>query len=74
MPQHVFKLNTSTSAILSENTSRSVVTIPANAVVTLVDGDPEGDGLVKVRYRDQVLSMFAVDLRTRSKRMWARSA
>jgi hypothetical protein len=74
MPQRTFKLNTSTMALLNENIKPSVVTIPATAVVTIVDGDAEGNGFVKVRYRDQVLSVFAVDLRTRSKRMWVRSA
>jgi hypothetical protein len=69
-----YKFNVPTSAILSANTQRTVVTIPANAVVTIVDGDPEGDGLVKVRYRDEVLSVFAVDLRKRSQRQRGQSA
>jgi hypothetical protein len=42
--------------------------------VTLVDGDPDGNGFVKVRYEDKVLSMFAVDLRTRGGRIWGQSA
>ena len=49
MPQRMFKLNTSTTAILNENVQPSVITVPANALVTLVDGDPEGNGVVKVR-------------------------
>jgi hypothetical protein len=74
MPQRMFKLNTSTTAILNENAQPSVVTIPADALVTLVDGDPEGNGFVKVRYEDKVLSMFAFDLRTRGERIWGQSA
>ena len=74
MPQRMFKLNTSTTAILNENNQRSVVTIPANALVAIVDGDPNGNGFVKVRYRDKLLSMFAVDLRTRGERAWGQSA
>jgi hypothetical protein len=73
MPQRLFKLNTSTTAILNESTKPSVVNIPADALVTLVDGDAEGNGFVRVRYRDKVLSIFAVDLRTHGKRMWAQS-
>ena len=74
MPQRMFKLNTSTMAFLNENNQRSVVTIPAKALVTLVDGDAEGNGFVKVRYGEKILSMFAIDLRTRAERMWGQSA
>jgi len=49
----------------SENDHRRVITIPADASVTLVAGDIHGKGTVKVRYRDQPLDMLAVDLRTR---------
>jgi hypothetical protein len=41
MPQPTFKLNTSTIAILHENAQPRIVTIEANALVTLVDGDAE---------------------------------
>jgi hypothetical protein len=74
MPQCSFKLNTSTTAILCENNQRSMITIPAKALVTLVDGDAEGNGFVKILYRDKILSMFAVDLRKRAERMWGQSA
>ena len=74
MPERAFKLNTPTMAILSENDHRSVVTIPVNAVVTIVAGDLGGDTLLKIRYRNQVLEMFAVDLRTRGERMLRQSA
>ena len=74
MPRSMFKLNTSTTAILNENTQPSVITIPADALVTLLDGDAEGNGFVKVRYGNKTLSMFAVDLRTRGERMWGLSA
>lgn len=74
MPQRMFKLNTCTMAILDENNRPSVVSIPANAIVTLVVGDTEGNGFVKVRYRGEVVSMFAVDLRTRGERAWGQSA
>jgi hypothetical protein len=66
MPKHAFKLKTSTLAILSDD-QRTMVTIPANASVTLVVGDIHENGFVEVRYRDQVLIMFAEDLRTRGR-------
>jgi hypothetical protein len=74
MPQRMFKLNTSTTAILNENNQPSMTTVPANALLTLVDGDAEGNGFVKVRYEEKILSMFAIDLRTRGERMWGQSA
>jgi len=61
-------------AILSENDHRSVVTIPANAVVTIVSGDLGGDRLLKIRYRTQELEIFAVDLRGRGERVARQSA
>ena len=69
-----FKLETSTTAILTEHNQRTMVNIPANALVTLVDGDAEGNGFVRVRFEDKVLSMFAFDLRSRGKRVWGQSA
>jgi len=74
MLQITFNLNTSTMAVLDENSQPSFVTVPSNVLVTLVAGDVDGNGFVKVRYQDKVLSMFAVDLRTRAERMWAQSA
>jgi hypothetical protein len=74
MSQRMFKLNTSTTAILNEDHQPSIVAIPANALVTLLDGDAEGNGFVKVRFEDKVLSMFAVDLRIRGERVWKQSA
>jgi hypothetical protein len=74
MQERAFKLNTPTMAILSENDKRTVVTLPANAVVMVVAGDASGDGLLKIRYRNQVLEMFAVDLRVRGELMLRQSA
>jgi hypothetical protein len=47
----------------------SFVLLPANALVTLVAGDPNGNGFVKVLYRDKILSMSAVDLRSHGERV-----
>jgi len=65
MLKRTFKLKTSSFAILSEKEHRSIVTIPAQSLVTLVVGDINADGFVKIRYRNQILLMFAIDLRTR---------
>ncbi len=61
MPQRTFKLKTSTLAILSDD-QRTMVTIPASALVALVVGDIDENGFVEVRYRDQLLIMFAEGL------------
>jgi hypothetical protein len=74
MSQGTFRLSRPTLAIRRENDQRSMVTIPANALVTLVDGDTEGKGFVKVRFEDKVVSMFAVDLRSRGECVWGQSA
>ena len=69
-----FKLETSTTATLHENDQRVVFTIPANALVTVVDGDPNGNGFVRVRFEEKILSMFACDLRNNGVRVWGQSA
>jgi hypothetical protein len=74
MPQSRFKLNASATAILSECNQRTTITIPANALVTLEDGDAEGNGFVRVRFEDKILSMFAFDLRSHGERVWGQSA
>lgn len=66
MAECVFKLRTPTVAVLSENEQRRVVTIPAQALITIVAGDLACNGLLKIRYRNQDLEMFALDLRTRA--------
>jgi hypothetical protein len=73
MPQLAYKLNICTAAILNENNQPCLVTIPADALVAFVDGDAEGTGFVKVRFEDKVLSIFAIDLRTRGERVWGQS-
>ena len=49
-----FKLTNGTMAI-SEKDRKSVVLIPAGARVVIVDGDIEGDKLLKIRYQEKVL-------------------
>lgn len=64
MPQLKFKMHSSV-AMRPENDHRKVITIPANASVTLLSGDINGKGVVKIRYHDQPLEILAIDLRTR---------
>jgi hypothetical protein len=66
MVERVVKLNMPTMAVQSDNKHMSVVTVPANAVVVIVDGDLYGTGFVKIRYMDQTLAMYAKDLRIQS--------
>ncbi len=63
MPRRTFRLNASTMAVLSENGQRTLVAIPAHAIVTVIVGDLNGDGFVKVRYQNRILTVFADDLR-----------
>ena len=69
MRQRTFKLNTATMAILSDSSQRTIVTVPEHSLVTVFDGDVDGYGFVKVRYRNQVLDIFALDLRNRGERV-----
>ncbi len=50
-------------AVQSEKEHLRVVTLPAEAIVSIVDGDIRGTGFVKIRYMDQTLAMYAKDLR-----------
>jgi hypothetical protein len=65
MPERVVKLNTPTMAVLSDNEHMRIITVPSEAIVSIVDGDINGTGFVKIRYKDQMLPMYAKDLRSR---------
>ena len=64
MPRLNIKLHSPSVAMRSEKDHRKVITIPANACLTLVAGDISRTGVVEVLYMDQPLKMLAVDLRT----------
>jgi hypothetical protein len=74
MPGRIFKLRTPTLAIRANENSRTLTTIPANAMVALVMGDVDSDGLVQIRFKDEALLMFAQDVRTRAERVAEQSA
>lgn len=66
MRERVVKLNMPTMAVQSDDEHLRVVTLPAEAIVSIVDGDIDGTGFVKIRYMDQTLAMYAKDLRSQS--------
>ncbi len=68
----IFKLKNRGRAVLSENDRRSVIAIPANAMVVLVGGDIDQDAFVKIRYEGRVLLMLAEDLRSGGE-LWGKS-
>jgi hypothetical protein len=74
MPECTVKLNSPTVALLAEEDQQTIITIPANALLTIIAGDIDTDRFVEVRYRNQVLSMFAQDLRSRGERFLKESA
>jgi hypothetical protein len=51
-------------AMQSDNEHLRVVTLPSEAIVAIVDGDINGTGFIKIRYKDQTLAMYAKDLRS----------
>lgn len=65
LPERVIKLTTPTMAIQSDNAHLRVVTLPADANVSIIDGDIYGNGFVKIRYMNQTLAIYAKDLRSR---------
>lgn len=70
----VYQLQTPTMGVLVEGNQRRVMVIPANAVVKLVEGDADGNGLVKIRYGEHYLEVFVVDLRNRGEALSEQSA
>jgi hypothetical protein len=69
----IFKLKTSSNAILSDNDQRTVIPIPARAMVTLVGGDIDEDAFVKIRFEGRVLMMLSDDLRSGGE-LWGKVA
>jgi hypothetical protein len=69
---NIFKLKSRGTAILSENDHRSVIPIPASAMVVLVAGDIDEDAFVKIRYAGKILDMLSEDLRSGGE-LWGKS-
>ena len=66
-----FKLTNGTIAI-SEKDRKTVVLIPAGARVVVVDGDIEGDQLLKIRYQERVLLVRSAEFRDALETSWPR--
>lgn len=69
----IFKLKTSSTAILPDNNQRTVISIPARAMVTLVGGDIDVDTFVKIRFEGKILHMLSEDLRSGGE-LWGKVA
>jgi hypothetical protein len=74
MRQGIFRLNFSTMAILSDSSQRTIVTIPEHSMVTVFEGDVDGYGFLNIRDKNQVLDVFALDLRNRGESIFEQSA
>jgi hypothetical protein len=58
-----YKLKNDSKAVLPEGNRSSVVHIPANAQVVVLEGDMERDRFVQIRYQCNTLFMLSEDLR-----------
>ena len=74
MGERTFRFHSPAMAIHVEDGQPSVVTIPEKATVTLVEGDITGTRFVKIRYMEQVLEIFAGDLRRYADLVFVKSA
>jgi hypothetical protein len=50
------------------------VTVPAGAIIKILSGPQDGDGLVSVSWEGRTLGMFAVDVNVRGTEMTDESA
>lgn len=60
-----FRLDTPTLAIDSANGARVAVPIPSGTIIKVVAGPRNGDRMVDVLVKDQLLTMFAIDVTER---------
>jgi|HubBroStandDraft_5_1064220.scaffolds.fasta_scaffold134298_2 hypothetical protein len=61
----MYRLQTATLGVITDNGKRITVTIPAEALLEVVS-DVAPDGTVDVLWNTRCISMFAVDLRERA--------
>jgi hypothetical protein len=69
MPRGSYRLNAETVGILSENQRRVAVTIPYNAVVTVVNNPFDCHRLMDVMWEGKVVTIFVEDLHERGELM-----
>ena len=61
-----FKLERSTLAVANNAEGRpKALTVPVGAVIKVIAGPNNGDGMVKVVWEGQALEIFAVDVNVR---------
>jgi hypothetical protein len=61
-----FRLERTILALGEANGKRQAMPIPSRAILKVVSGPREGDGLVDVVYGERVFEMFAEDLKARA--------
>ena len=60
-----FKLERGTLAVEGVSEKPRVVTVPAGAIITIMGGPVDGNGLVRVLWEGKNLEMFEVDVKVR---------
>lgn len=61
----IIRIDSPTLAVRKDNGYSGTVTIPSDAVLTVPELDEKTEALVPVRWQDEILLMFAQDLRSR---------
>ena len=67
----IFKMTGPANAVLHEGDQKKAVSIPASAMVVLLDGNISEDAVVKIRFGGKVLHMLSSQLRNGSE-LWGR--
>ncbi len=61
----IFKMTGPANAVQHEGDKKRAVSIPASAMVVLLDGNISEDPIVKIRFGGKVLHMLSSELRSR---------
>ena len=71
-----YRLGKPTVAMTHEDGKRTMLTVPSDAVIEIVSGPSHSDedALVKIRWEDKIVSMFAVDIEMRGTPLTGSSA
>jgi hypothetical protein len=65
----IFKMTGPTNAVRHQGDQKRAVSIPASAMVVLLNGNISEDAVVKIRFRGKVLHMLSSQLRSGSE-LW----
>jgi hypothetical protein len=60
-----FKLERATLAVSSADGRRKAVSIPVGAIIQVVSGPNNGDGMVNVNWDGRIVEMFEIDVNVR---------